>query len=281
MARGCRRSASPHALTMKSLSDGTGSGGSGSALSCAAQRQQRVDVGLGLDLELGDRRLGLRHPPRDQPLGAGQLLGAGRGRAGPAAGAGRGGRARAATVVSDARLGGHVGAGDPAARARALQLLEVDAVARRPSGGPAGSPARRRNREPFPFSFACGGRPRRRGRRVGGEWRARGAGRRAAGVAGGGGSAPSWAIGGADRQRLPDGGDDRQRALRRGLVGHRRLVGLDLDQLLADGDRVAVLLEPAEDRALLHRVRQARHRDLGHGIRSRAAPTIVSASMPK
>ena len=49
---------------------------------------------------------------------------------------------------------------------------------------------------------------------------------------------------------------------------------------------LAVLLEPADDRPLLHRVRQAGHDDLGHGgpqrtgampARSRTAEAIASA----
>ena len=55
-----------------------------------------------------------------------------------------------------------------------------------------------------------------------------------------------------------------QRAVLVGLVRHVGLVGLDLDQLVPAGDLVAVGLEPLEDRALLHRVGQAGHRDVGH-----------------
>ena len=47
-----------------------------------------------------------------------------------------------------------------------------------------------------------------------------------------------------------------------GLVDHVRLVGLDLDQLVADRDLVADALQPAQDRPLLHRVGEPRHDDL-------------------
>src|SRR3954468_21822544 len=75
----------------------------------------------------------------------------------------------------------------------------------------------------------------------------------------------------ADGERRALVGDDLERAVRVGLVGHRRLVGLDLDELLALGDLVARRLEPLEDRALLHRVGQARHRDVGHSARCYSA----------
>jgi hypothetical protein len=71
----------------------------------------------------------------------------------------------------------------------------------------------------------------------------------------------TWPIG----MRVALLGDDLQHAVRVGLVGHRGLVGLDLGELVAALDLVAVLLEPAQDRALLHRVGQAGHDDVGHG----------------
>ncbi len=46
------------------------------------------------------------------------------------------------------------------------------------------------------------------------------------------------------------------------LVDHVGLVGLDLDQLLAERDLVAGRLHPAKDRALLHRVREPGHDDV-------------------
>jgi hypothetical protein len=73
-----------------------------------------------------------------------------------------------------------------------------------------------------------------------------------------------------DRGRLVLADDDlEQRPGHIGLVAHVRLVGLDLDQLLADGDLVADLLAPRQHRPLLHRVGEARHghllhRGLGH-----------------
>ena len=79
-----------------------------------------------------------------------------------------------------------------------------------------------------------------------------------------------------------------------GLVGHVGLVGLDLDELLAALDLVPVGLQPLEDRALLHGVGQAGHRDVGHarqrtrkrrrmpvsakGRASRSAPRARSAA---
>src|SRR5215218_8928882 len=68
----------------------------------------------------------------------------------------------------------------------------------------------------------------------------------------------------ADGERRALLGDDLEGPVGVGLVRHRRLVGLDLDELLALGDIVAVGLEPLEDRALLHGVGQARHGDVGH-----------------
>ena len=89
----------------------------------------------------------------------------------------------------------------------------------------------------------------------------------------------------ADGERGALGGRDLEDPLGLGLVGHRRLVGLDLDEVLALGDRLSVVDEPAEDRPVLHRIREPGHLDVGHGRlqvrRSMAAPTIVSTSMPK
>ena len=50
-----------------------------------------------------------------------------------------------------------------------------------------------------------------------------------------------------------------QHAVDLGLVDHRRLVRLDLDERLAFRDRLAGPLEPAQDGGLLHRVGQPRH----------------------
>src|SRR6185503_118078 len=76
----------------------------------------------------------------------------------------------------------------------------------------------------------------------------------------------------ADRERVPLLGDDREHAVGVGLVGHVGLVGLDLDELLAALDLVPVGLQPLQDRALLHGVGQAGHRDVGHA-RQRTQPT--------
>jgi hypothetical protein len=66
----------------------------------------------------------------------------------------------------------------------------------------------------------------------------------------------------ADRQRGALLGDDLdQGAAGVGLVDHVRLVGLDLDQLLALRHLVPDRLQPAQDRPLLHRVGQAGHDD--------------------
>jgi hypothetical protein len=111
----------------------------------------------------------------------------------------------------------------------------------------------------------------------------------------------------ADGDALTLAHEDLQRPVEIGFVGHARLVGLDLDELLAALDERAVGDQPAQDRALFHRVGEARHDDLAgpsrrgvrtvrgdvragrlvdcralaHSIRSSAAPRIVSASMPK
>ncbi len=70
-----------------------------------------------------------------------------------------------------------------------------------------------------------------------------------------------------DRQRLALLRQDlRQRPRHVAFVGHVRLVGLDLDQLVADRDLVPDLLQPLQDRPLLHRVREPRHDDVGHQI---------------
>src|SRR5262249_43336315 len=56
------------------------------------------------------------------------------------------------------------------------------------------------------------------------------------------------------------------------LVDHVGLIGLDLDQLLADGHVVADGLEPLENRSLLHRVREPGHDDL---VRHQRLPSSV------
>ena len=72
----------------------------------------------------------------------------------------------------------------------------------------------------------------------------------------------------ADRQRVALLRHDRERAVGVGLVGHVGLVRLDLDELFPALDLVPVGLQPLEDRALLHRVGQAGHRDIGHARHS-------------
>ena len=67
----------------------------------------------------------------------------------------------------------------------------------------------------------------------------------------------------ADGERVALLGHDLdQRAVGVGLVGHVGLVRLDLHERLAALDLAALLDQPLEDRALLHRVGQAGHRDV-------------------
>ena len=76
---------------------------------------------------------------------------------------------------------------------------------------------------------------------------------------------PIFAIVSPTGERVALLGHDLERPRLVGLVGHVGLVRLDLDELFALGDLVAVGLEPLEDRALFHRVGQAGHGDVGHG----------------
>jgi hypothetical protein len=62
--------------------------------------------------------------------------------------------------------------------------------------------------------------------------------------------------------------DGPQHALGLRGIGHRRLVGLDLDELLSNRDRRTVRDEPGDDRALLHLIREGGHEDVGH-VRSK------------
>jgi len=81
------------------------------------------------------------------------------------------------------------------------------------------------------------------------------------------GHVPDLGDDGADRRALPLGNHDLAQ-----LAGCVRLdldvglVALDLDQGLAFLDILALFLEPAQDLARLHRVRQARHLNAGHGL---------------
>ena len=77
-------------------------------------------------------------------------------------------------------------------------------------------------------------------------------------------ASPIVAITPPSAHRLPLAGDDPQRPVGVRVACDRRLVGLDLGDRLARRDDVAVALQPTNDRALLHRVRQPRHHDLGH-----------------
>jgi hypothetical protein len=78
----------------------------------------------------------------------------------------------------------------------------------------------------------------------------------------------------ADRLGVPLLGDDlHQRSGGVGLVDHVGLVGLDLDQLVADRDLVADRLQPLQHGALLHRVGEAGHDDVRH-----LAPSMVASA---
>ena len=153
---------------------------------------------------------------------------------------------------------------------------QVEARRRRPCDARSGSRAARRAAGAVP-PFARRGRPR------GGLRAAPGA---AAGASAGAGSASGcarsagaspFALRGLDRLAGLADERDRRAELGRlallhedleqdaGLVAlelHRRLVGLDVGEHVALGDRVALLLGPARDRPPLHRVGEARHRNL-------------------
>jgi hypothetical protein len=66
-----------------------------------------------------------------------------------------------------------------------------------------------------------------------------------------------------------------QRSVGVGVVGHVRLVGLDLDQRLALLHLAALVDEPFQDRALLHRVRQPGHH---HFARHHTSPNVASTA---
>ena len=73
------------------------------------------------------------------------------------------------------------------------------------------------------------------------------------------------------------GGDDPENSGARRLDLDRRLVGLDLDDELTRGHRVAVLHEPAAHLRLLHRDGELRHEHRGHATRRSTAATTSSA----
>ena len=239
----------------------------------------------------GRRGLRLGHPPRDRLLEAREVLRRGLALAGLGLAGHDGGRRLAL-----ARLG--LGPPPrPAPRPCApspLAAASTSALTIRPPGPvpwswPSSSPSSRAIRRatgdalarpPLPPPPARRARPRpSAGRRLGASAGARGSASLLAafGLAALGSlrrvvSADGAVAAAADRRdRRADGervallGDDLQRPLLVGLVRHVGLVGLDLDELLALGDLVPVGLEPLEDRALLHRVGQAGHRDVGHG----------------
>jgi len=168
-----------------------------------------------------------------------------------------------------------VGLDDPAARAAALQLPEVHSlIAGHAAGDGRGLYA--------PVRLIRRGGGRRRGGRFG---------RVGRGLLGGCRGGRGFLAGGvsalssqprddlADRQRVALGSHDGEDAVGVGLVGHVRLVGLDLDELVAASDLVAVGLEPLDDRPLLHGVRQPRHHHLAHRATSSASRASRSASV--
>jgi hypothetical protein len=86
----------------------------------------------------------------------------------------------------------------------------------------------------------------------------------------------------ANRQRITLAGDDLdQISVGVRLEDHVCLVALDLDQFVTRPDLVPLGLQPLQNRAFLHRVREPRHEYLvRHGqSRSSAAPTMLSASI--
>ena len=119
----------------------------------------------------------------------------------------------------------------------------------------------------------------------------------------GGGHAVARGVGRPPTRRRRGASPLAERAIERADRHRRPSVGNDLNVPAASAAYVIVALsvsistssspsstwspsshEPREDRALLHRVGELGHGDFGHtcaSMRSRAAPTIVSASMPK
>ena len=232
--------------------------------------------------------------------------------AGAAAGAGSAGAAGRLRWSGGGRRTGrggglHVGLHDPPARAAAVHGGEVDAVL---AGDPAGDgrglrplaarpPPRARTRSARPASRGwarpASSRWRRRARRPARRRACRAPRprpvvrlrrRRGRGIAAV--RAAALADAGdhlADRQRGALGGDDLEHAVLVGLVGHGRLVGLDLDQLLAARTSSPSALSQLQDRALLHGVRQAGHDDVGHDpslqpAAARAAAVSAAAAVP-
>ena len=81
-------------------------------------------------------------------------------------------------------------------------------------------------------------------------------------------ASPTRAINRPNLKGLPLSGNDlQQHPVRVGVVGHVRLVGLDLHQRLAALHLAARLHEPLEHGALLHRVGQPRHHDVARHAR--------------
>jgi hypothetical protein len=66
------------------------------------------------------------------------------------------------------------------------------------------------------------------------------------------------------RDGVPGRGDVPQDSFGLGGVGHSGLVSFDLNDLLSEGDGLAVLHEPRDDGAAFHLVGQSRHQDVGH-----------------
>ena len=251
----------------------------GGGLELLAQLDGALHVDVGGDGELGHRRLGLRHPPRDDLLGARELLDAdvalGGARLGDARGRRgrrRGGAERPAARrpgprrARPARPGAACGAARPAPRGGAgrggldVGLHDPPARARCPAGAERSMPCSRAMRRatgdafarpPLPSDEGVAGR-RRRGLRAG---------------AAAGGSAVAAAVGRG--RRLARRAVARRLGLLgrlglRAVAGRRLAAGADARDDLADGQRLALL---GDDR---QRARRCRPRRSSWPCRSRS-----------
>ncbi len=226
-----------------------------------------LHVDLDVDQEVGHGCPGLGHPPCDRLLSAAQLLDAHSAlrRAGGRLGSRR--RCRGCRGWRRRLAGGlDVGLDHASPRPAALHVCQLDPKVSSHAAGhwrgvlpsiPIRRGARLRWRRPRRFGSARADRE-----RDGALLRAGARERLAPTVARGVAEVGDH---GADRERVALACDDRQHAVGVGGVGHRRLVGLDLDDLLAAPHAVPLGLQPVQDRAFLHRVRQARHDNVGHG----------------
>ena len=228
-----------------------------------AERGHALHVDRDLERELRDLGPRPRHPLDDRALGRRQvddgLL-----TASARSGGGRRGRRCALGGAADVRFG------DPAARTGALESVQIDAELGCESPGDGGR-ARTRACAGGSGRGSWSGR-RRRGRR-GRSGRCRRGRRRGA-------------VDGQARDHVAEPGrlvltdrDLAEHAVDLGLVHDRGLVGLDLDERLALRDRIARLLEPAQDDGLLHRVREPRHHDVDEA--QDVSASSVAVRMPR